>query len=53
MPISLSVCISALKADSLKASSVFLDLPMARPEPQRVERVFFELKDNPVDRVAT
>lgn len=27
-----------------RALSVFLDLPMARPEPLRMERVFFELK---------
>lgn len=36
-----------------RASSVFLDLTMGRPEPPRMERVFFEFADNPTDCVAT
>ncbi|XP_043750469.1 eukaryotic translation initiation factor 4 gamma 2-like [Cervus elaphus] len=49
--ISLSVCISALKQPAWRESSVFLDLPMARPEPLRMQRVFFEFTDNPTDCV--
>lgn len=52
-PISLSVCISALKEVDWRALSIFLDLPVARPEPLRTERVFFEFADNPTDHVAT
>ena len=49
--ISLSACISALKQPAWRESSVFLDLPMARPEPLRMERVFFKFTDNPTDCV--
>lgn len=49
--ISLSACIYALKQPAWRESSVFLDLPMARPEPLRMERVFFEFTDNPTDCV--
>lgn len=53
VPISLTVCISALKADSLKGLLSVLRPAHGQAWTLRMERVFFEFKDNPDDRVAT